>query len=238
MHQFERLHERLREKSEQVDARPVTYVAFGDSITHGAMEADVYEHEQLYHQLLRHRLLGRYPSTVINVINSGVSGDTAVGARQRLERDVLSYRPDFVTILFGANDAHSGPAGLYSFRETMLTVIRSIQSATDADILLMTPPMLAKHDNPAIHTVHRDLIPGFFDTELGGYTRQYVDALHDIARETRVPIVDIYAMWARMEETGVDIHTRFANGLNHPDRAFHAELTDVLTSVICKGVDA
>lgn len=39
------------------------------------------------------------------VINSGVSGDNTRDAVARIEADVLHYHPDYVTVLFGANDA-------------------------------------------------------------------------------------------------------------------------------------
>ena len=38
-------------------------------------------------------------------INSGVSGNTTEQARVRFGQDVLSKRPDIVTVLFGANDS-------------------------------------------------------------------------------------------------------------------------------------
>ena len=229
---FSRLHERLREKSQDVRVRAVTYVAFGDSITHGAMEHGIHEHVQLYHQILRCKIVERYPTTLINVINSGVGGDTASTALDRFERDVVLYRPDFLTIMFGANDAHGGPQGLPLFSEAMLRMIRSVKCETEAEILIITPPMLAKHDNPYIQDVHRDLVPGFFETELKGYTCLYVEALHHIAEEEHVPILDVYEMWRQMEQSGIDIHTRLANGLNHPDREFHSQMAAAIATVL------
>ncbi|QGQ99469.1 hypothetical protein EHS13_33725 [Paenibacillus psychroresistens] len=225
---FERLHSRLVEKSLDLRARAVTYVAFGDSITHGGMEYGVHEHIQLYHQLLKSKIVERYPLTLINVINSGVGGDSAVNALSRLERDVLMYKPDLVTIMFGANDAHGGEAGLPAYAAAIHQMITAIRTQTAAEIIILTPPMMAQKDNPLIHDAHREKLSSFFETELRGFTRLYVEALHKIANEEALPILDVYAMWEQMEQAGVDIHQRFANGLNHPDREFHAELASSL----------
>jgi lysophospholipase L1-like esterase len=44
------------------------------------------------------------------VINSGVSGDTAAGALERIDRDVLRFAPDLVIIAFGLNDSCLTPS--------------------------------------------------------------------------------------------------------------------------------
>jgi lysophospholipase L1-like esterase len=68
-------------------------VCFGDSITHGfGVEGT----------LSFPSLLGRLLST--RVINAGMDGDTTEGGLARLESDVLRFRPDIVTVEFGAND--------------------------------------------------------------------------------------------------------------------------------------
>ena len=83
-----RLIARIQENTADVRSRPVTIVAFGDSVTMGCMAAGEFDFEHVYHARFRRLLEQRFKGTVFNVINSGVDGDTAAGALSRLERDV------------------------------------------------------------------------------------------------------------------------------------------------------
>jgi acyl-CoA thioesterase-1 len=226
MNKFRRLHDRLEEKASDVRARPVIYVAFGDSVTQGCMEYATIEPNNVFHHLLKKAIEKRYPSTVISVINSGVSGDTGHASRSRWERDIFMYQPDLITIGFGVNDAHEGKEGLANYIESMQELIHHIRSQTEANVLLLTPNMLMKKDNPNIHEKDRPVIPRFIQTAQSEYLPLYVEALRELARAEDVPFVDQYAMWDHMERQGIDIHTRLSNGINHPDRAFHQELAD------------
>lgn len=224
VHAFERLHRRIQEKTENPAAKPVTYVAIGDSVTQGAMELGVIEHKQVYHQLLRLRIAKRYPNCILNVINAGASGETADQSRKRWERDVLRFDPDLVTIKFGLNDAHEGEQGLDKFIRSIEDLIYQIRTKTEADLLLLTPNMMMKKENPRIAEGHRQHIPRFVQLHEQGHLARYVEALRTFAAEQSVPLLDAYAMWESMEQEGIDIHDRLANGINHPDRQFHEQL--------------
>lgn len=39
------------------------------------------------------------------VVNAGVPGDNTFDALNRIEEDVILYKPDFVTVFLGTNDA-------------------------------------------------------------------------------------------------------------------------------------
>lgn len=190
MSAFARFRQRLKEKADDVRARPVTYVAFGDSVTQGCMEYATIEHERVYHNLLKNRIVKRYPTTVLNVINSGVSGDTAVKSEPRWQRDLIAYHPDLVTIGFGVNDCHAGEAGLKIYLEKMDALVRTVKRDTEADLLLLTPNMMM------------------------------------------LPYVDIYALWEDWLLKGQAPHARPANGINHPDRALHAQLAELIEARI------
>ena len=75
-----------------------TLVCFGDSIT-----AD----ETFYDGMprLTPRLQEMFPNWI--VVNAGVPGDNTFDALNRIEEDVISYKPDFVTVFLGTNDAVS-----------------------------------------------------------------------------------------------------------------------------------
>lgn len=71
-------------------------VCFGDSIT-----ARTEGHERALLTIKLEEKLGED----WKVINAGVPGDNTFDALERIEKDVLIHHPDFVTVLFGANDA-------------------------------------------------------------------------------------------------------------------------------------
>jgi lysophospholipase L1-like esterase len=73
-----------------------TVCSIGDSITHGGS----------YHSYVRLFYATRFPERRLRVYNCGISGDTAAGALQRLEWDVLAHRPTVATIMLGMNDVN------------------------------------------------------------------------------------------------------------------------------------
>ncbi len=75
-----------------------TLVCFGDSITADETFFDGTPR-------LTPRLQEMFPNW--EVVNAGVPGDNTFDALHRIEEDVLSHKPDFVTVFLGTNDAVS-----------------------------------------------------------------------------------------------------------------------------------
>ena len=74
-------------------------VAFGDSTT-----SDEYIVENVYSKNLS--FLFADSGLNIEIINSGVSGNTTEDALHRFNEDVLDHEPDLVIIQFGINDSY------------------------------------------------------------------------------------------------------------------------------------
>lgn len=229
---FERFHQRLREKEDDVRARPVTYVAFGDSVTQGCMQYATIEHEEVYPQLFRRIAEQRYPRTIVNVINSGVSADTVKQSEERWERDIFAYDPDLISIGFGVNDAHVGEEGLPDYVDGIKRLIDGIRRRTKADIVLLTPNMMIMQDNVHVHEKDRPAIPKFLRTYEAGHLQRYTETLRNLAEELELPLVDVYARFEQLLAEGKDIHSRLANGINHPDTAFHRLIADDLGRIV------
>ena len=70
------------------------YGAIGDSITHGGRYP-------LYLELF---YLTRFPKESIDVINCGISGDTAKGGKDRFPWDIAPHHLQVASIMFGMND--------------------------------------------------------------------------------------------------------------------------------------
>jgi len=230
---FDRFIARLEGQHAHYDqGRAVTYVAIGDSVTQGVMEADVIDHERVSHQALKRLIHRRYPLAVINVINSGISGDKADRSRARWQRDVVMYQPDLVTISFGANDSRDGEEGLAAYIQAIGDLVDLVRAQTEADVMLLTPSMMMKADNAYIPDCYRELVPEFLETARKGHLELYAQELRKLADEKQVPLVDIYRLWEEMESHGIDIHASMSNGLNHPDRAFHDRIALAMEQAI------
>ena len=57
---------------------PITIVAFGDSVTHGAVASGEMDYETVYWNRLKNKILGIRNYVPVNVINAGIGGITAI----------------------------------------------------------------------------------------------------------------------------------------------------------------
>src|SRR6185437_4207388 len=74
-------------------------VLYGDSITD----------QRLYSTFIEEYVLTRFPTWKVQWTQSGVGGDKVSGGAEgpidlRIQRDVLPYKPNIVTIMLGMND--------------------------------------------------------------------------------------------------------------------------------------
>nr|WP_321412242.1 SGNH/GDSL hydrolase family protein [uncultured Carboxylicivirga sp.] len=69
-------------------------VFVGNSITHGGH----------YHSFIWLYYITQFPDMPITIMNAGIGGDTAWDIEERLEQDVFSKHPTYMTMTFGMND--------------------------------------------------------------------------------------------------------------------------------------
>jgi len=111
----------------------------GDSITRSGQ----------YHRYVELFYLTRFPSRKLDVINCGISGDTAPGALRRLQWDCLDAKPTVVSVMLGMNDVSPGlyaPGGDESRRaktaETYEVAMRQLTKSlldSGVKVILITP---------------------------------------------------------------------------------------------------
>lgn len=103
-------------------------VLFGDSIT-----ARTEGHDRpLLTMKLEDKLRGTW-----NIINAGMPGNNTFDALERIEKDVLLHSPDFVTVLFGANDAaFHKMVQLNDFERNLTNIVTAI---TPKKTILISP---------------------------------------------------------------------------------------------------
>ena len=81
-------------------------VFIGDSITDADRDERAYAPlGRGYVHFVGNTLLARYPQLNLDIVNSGVGGDTIADMARRWENDCLSYRPDVLSVMIGVNDA-------------------------------------------------------------------------------------------------------------------------------------
>lgn len=116
-----------------------TIVFAGDSITHWYGS-----HEEMglgYAGMLGRALKRVPPSSQITVHNRGISGNRIADLLGRLEEDVLSLKPDWISVLIGINDTSSlsNPGTpTEDFRRDYRTVLEKMCSVTP-NLIMMTP---------------------------------------------------------------------------------------------------
>lgn len=81
----------------------------GDSVTDMESEQPIGEGifesvGRSYVRIIENMLNTWYPELKIRVTNSGISGNTSRGLRERFQRDVIDLKPDWVSICIGIND--------------------------------------------------------------------------------------------------------------------------------------
>jgi lysophospholipase L1-like esterase len=130
--------------------RSLTIVALGSSSTSGTGAT---RPEYNYPSRLAALLAGRFPGLKVRVINRGVAGEEAQAMVARLDRDVLSERPDLVIWQVGTNgvidEIDAGKAG-----DIVRDGIARIREA-GSDVMLMNPQYA-----PAVlqHAHYRDML--------------------------------------------------------------------------------
>lgn len=180
----------------------VTIVAFGDSITAG------YAVRRGFPSFWKEMLQKRYPDAKIEMINSGVSGDTTMDGLARLGWSVLSYEPDLVTINFGINDCVLR-LDLVEFEMDLVEMIRRIRSGPGSEMLLLSSQPL---ETPPYDRLVLD----------------YYQAVERVAKELDVGFVDVYGAWMRQVHQGTPLGSLILSGLDHPNEAGYRIIADEL----------
>ena len=210
-----------------IEHGPVTIVAFGDSVTHGALRLGEINYNTVYHRRLAEKLSAVRSYVPVNVINAGIGGITAKDSLGRMESQVLSHSPDLVIVAFGLNDVN-GPLDEYlSSLDTIFD--RCLERGIEA--VFMTPNMLNTYvaeDTAPIHAEYAAVTAAYQNS---GKMDAYLDAARALAREKGIKVADCYAKWKALAETE-DTTLLLANRINHPTADMHELFAQTLFDVI------
>lgn len=217
----------IKKQNSNFSAPGVSIVFFGDSVTQGCFELytdlngeiqTVFDKNHTYHGYLAKIFSILYPSVPINFINSGISGDNSVHACERLERDVLSYKPDLVVVCFGLNDATRGKDEIAKYTSSLEKIFDGIKKS-GGEVIFMTPNMMSTSPSP--HTTQKEHIETCklcTSLQNDGVMDLYIDAAKKLCHDMNVTVCDCYAKWKLLYECGVNTTELLANKCNHPTR--------------------
>ena len=220
-----------RKQENMRDAAPVTVVFLGDSVTQGCFECymtsetslqTVFDYKSAYSSAVGDILHALYPMAQVNIVNSGISGDSAPGGLARLERDVLSYHPDLVVLSYGLNDSTKGREGIATYAEALEGILSALAQRGIETVFLTQNFMATKtsphiKDEPVFVSLSRD----FARIQNEGILAEYFEKARALSAKYGARVCDLYAVWEAMAAAGVDTTELLSNKLNHPVREFH-----------------
>ncbi len=217
-------------KRAQDATNPRPTIAFlGDSVTEGCFELvpknsegfiNVFDRESVYHKKVSEILGVLFPNVPLNIINAGAAGTGAAYGLERLERDVISKKPDLTVVCFGLNDCGKEDEGISEYLESLRGIFKRLKEA-ESEIIFMTPCMLAENVSETIHPSFIELAKKLSDRQKRGVLDRYMDAARALCEEEGVPVCDVYAKWKRMSELRINVTELLSNKLNHPIRELH-----------------
>lgn len=213
--------------ADNMNNQAVTIAFLGDSVTQGCFEIylkrdnnieTVFDKNNAYHKHFEKILSVLYPSVPVNIINAGISGDSAPHGYERLDRDVLSCNPDLVVVCFGLNDCGQNIKGLVNYTDALEKIFAKLLSE-GKEVIFLTPNMLNTTISPHIRDeVSEQIAIGTQKTQLDGVMDAYMEAAKEVCGKYNIPVCDCYNKWKRLYESGVDTTELLANRINHPTR--------------------
>lgn len=151
-------------------AQPAHILAIGSSSTEGIGASSK---AASYPAVLESDLRAAWPGAAIAVENAGIGGETAPATLARLEQRLASVPYDLVIWQVGTNDALAG-ADTTEFRSLLRRGIAAARAARVEIVLL-----------------NQQLFPGIKDP---ARYEAFVQAVAEVARDERVPVIDRYGL--------------------------------------------
>lgn len=218
-----KFYDRVSGKLPLAENGSVNIVFLGDSVTHGCFAAGygIIGHDRFASYTMKfHKMLSvLFPSTVFNIINSGIGGGTATTGLARLERDVIAYHPDLVVVSFGLNDHGDLKGNLES-----LGKIFDRLNVLDIPCVYLSENMM----NTELAGDIEQCCPTFVEyakqttiLQNEGAMDNLFESYMALAKSKGVTVCDVYGKWKKLHECGANITMLLANRINHPTRDMH-----------------
>ncbi|MEN8255717.1 MAG: SGNH/GDSL hydrolase family protein [Verrucomicrobiota bacterium] len=200
--------ERVKKRLES-DA-PLTWVFYGDSITHGARHTFG---QRDYTELLAERIRFELDRTMDAIINTAIGGNTTRDLLGGFDWRVARFRPDVVFLMIGMNDcSEDDGVGIEEFESNLLKLTAKTTDLGALPILQTTCPILPGQA--------ADRAPHF---------NAYMDVIRKVADLQKLPLIDHAKFWQEHAES----HFFWMSNAFHPNGHGHKALAEH----ICRCLD-
>ena len=180
--------------------RRLTVVCHGHSVPAGYFKTPEVRTFDAYPMLLHEALAAAYPHAVINVIVTAIGGENSRQGAARFEQDVLSLKPDVVTIDYALNDRG---ISLVEAKAAWASMIEKCLARSVKVVLLTPTPDLGAKLGDAKDPLN-----------------QNAEQVRALAAEYHVGLVDSLKGFEDAVAAGRPLAGLMAQG-NHPNRAGH-----------------
>ncbi len=121
----------------------------GDSITEAGRRDLAPPYGYGYVSMVRNMLIARYPNLNLTFVNRGIAGNTVREIAARYEKDAVSERPHWLSLMVGINDVyrqfHGDPATAVfavEYQATLRLLVHRVQEAFGTRVILLSPYMI------------------------------------------------------------------------------------------------
>lgn len=220
------------DKNGLMENGPITIVAFGDSVTHGAVGHGEINYETVYWHRLAKKLNAFRDYVPINVINAGIGGITAPGSVARMEKQVFKHDPDLIIVCFGLNDVNGS---LDDYLDALRKIFEECNSR-NIETVFMTPNMLNTYVSENVNKVHLDYAKVTAKYQTEGRMDLFMFSACELAMTMGIKLCDCYSQWKKLSLTQ-DTTLLLANGINHPTKEMHELFAQSLYDIIMETAD-
>lgn len=217
----------LMDQSGLIENGPITIVAFGDSVTHGALALGEMNYETVYWNRLRKKINQVRDYVPVNVIDAGIGGITAKASLGRMESQVFAHNPDLVTVCFGLNDVNGS---LDDYVGSLRSIFERC-NAQGCDTIFMTPNMLNTYVADDTDESLKEYAAITAEIQCSGKMDRYIGSAVQVAEESGIRVCDCYSKWKALAATE-DTTMLLANRINHPKKEMHQLFADSLFEMI------
>ncbi|MFL6429125.1 MAG: SGNH/GDSL hydrolase family protein [Acidobacteriaceae bacterium] len=185
-------------------------VLYGDSITD----------QRLYSTFVEEYVLTRFPRWKNQWTQSGVGGDKVSGGWAgpidlRIQRDLLPYRPNIVTIMLGMNDGYyrqPNAAIQKTYEDGYRSMVDTILAGVPGVKLTLIGP--SPHDDVTQPTLHYNEVMQAYSA----FDRNEADRTHQSFVDFNAPVVDVLQ---KVEAAHPDLASRLIPDRVHPGEGVH-----------------
>ena len=183
--------------------RTVNIVCHGHSVPSGYFRTPIVDTFHAYPHLLHYGLKQRFPGAVVNVIVTAIGGENSEAGHKRFEAEVLTHRPDVITIDYSLNDRKLGLERAGKAWRGMIeaALVRNIK------VLLLTPTYDNSGRSPTTQENWQALM-------------SHVQQVRQLAAEYGVGLADSAAAFDRHLAGGGELSDLLSHS-NHPSFAGH-----------------